>query len=85
MLAGRGEAAPALAPERLVAVYEAQLDELVGWARAQGAPLLELSHARLLGDPRAAAVALAAFLGGGHDPDAMARAVVPALHRQRAV
>lgn len=84
MLARRGEA-PTLAPERLVAVYEAQLGELSAWARARRAPLLELAHARLLAEPAAAAAELAAFLGKGLDARAMAAAVAPALQRQRAV
>jgi hypothetical protein len=85
MLARRGEAPPPLAPERLVAVYEAQLGALAAWARTRGAPLLELSHARLLAEPAPVAAELAAFLGGGLDAVAMARAVVPGLQRQRAV
>jgi LPS sulfotransferase NodH len=85
MLARRGEAPPPLAPERLAAVYEAQLAEVDAWARARGAPVLGLAHARLLAAPVAAAAELAAFLGGGLDAAAMARAVDPALHRQRAV
>jgi hypothetical protein len=85
MLARRGERAPDLADERLVAVYEAQLAELAAWALSREAPLLEVLHARLLAAPEAACEEIAAFLGGGLDVAAMARAVVPALHRRRGV
>ena len=85
MLARRGEGVPALADERLVAVYEAQLAEVDAWARARNAPLLEVLHGRLLAAPGAACAEIAAFVGGGLDVAAMARAVVPALHRRRGV
>jgi hypothetical protein len=83
MLARLGERAPALEPTRLHAVFEAQLEDVVAWARARGAPLLEVSHASLLSDPAAACAAIAEFLGGGLDEAAMAAAVDPALYRQR--
>jgi hypothetical protein len=83
MLHRAGRAAPELEADRLVAVFEAQLDEVVAWATRLGVPLLEVAHRELLADPGAAAAVLDAFLGGGLDRDEMSGAVDPALHRQR--
>jgi LPS sulfotransferase NodH len=83
MLARRGETSPPLPPSRLAAIFEAQLAEVAAFARERGAPLLEVSHARLLAEPGGACAEIAAFLGGGLDAAAMVRAVEPALHRQR--
>lgn len=79
-----GGSAAGLSAERLGAIFAAQLEELETWARERPqVRLLSLEHAGLLRDPLAAARALAGFLGGGLDVEAMAAAVDPALHRQR--
>lgn len=83
MLRRRGGPAPELAADRMVAVFEAQLAELVAWAGRRGTPLLEVAHRDLLRDPGAVAAALDTFLGGGLDRDEMSGAVDPTLHRQR--
>jgi hypothetical protein len=80
-----GGAVAGLSAQRLAVIYAAQLQELEAWAR--GRPqvrLLCLEHAELLREPPRAASSLAAFLGGGLDVEAMAAAVDPSLHRQRA-
>lgn len=85
MLAGGTGGGPAPGPARLAEIFEAQLQELEAWLA--GRPrfrVLRLEHASLLGAPREAARELAAFLGGGLDVEAMAAAVDPVLHRQRA-
>ena len=46
-------------------------------------PVLPLKYAEVLADPRAAAAAIAYFLGSDLDVLAMARAVDPSLHRER--
>ncbi|HKI35556.1 MAG TPA: alkaline phosphatase family protein [Gemmataceae bacterium] len=53
-------------------------------ARRSRTQVLCLSHAEVVRDPRTAAEAINHFLGGGLDVGAMAAAVSPALHRQRA-
>lgn len=83
MLRRRGGPAPELEADRLVAVFEAQLAEVVAWSARHGAPLLEVTHRDLLEAPAATAAALDTFLGGGLDRDEMSGAVDPALHRQR--
>ncbi len=85
MLARRAaEDAAGPPPERLVALYDAELRELERWLRARPAfARLDLGHAELLADPLAAARRLEAFLGAGLDVAAMARVVEPGLYRQR--
>lgn len=83
MLVGAGRPASELASDRLIAVFEAQLEELDRWAAHHGAPLLEVSHRHVVREPDACAAALDGFLGGGLDRDEMSGAVDPALHRQK--
>ena len=84
MLAHRGAAgAGGLAPERLAEIYAAQLDEARHGLAAVRRPTLDVSHAALLRDAAPVAAAIDAFLDGGLDREAMARAVDPLLHRQR--
>lgn len=84
MLAHRGAAgAGGLAPDRLAEIYAAQLDEARRGLAAACRPTLDLSHAALLRDAAPVAAAIDAFLDGGLDREAMARAVDPLLHRQR--
>ena len=86
MLARRGAAeAGELPPARLAAIYAAQLTEARDRLAALPAcDVLAVAHATLVSDPAAAAAAIDAFLGGGLDRAAMARAVDATLHRQRA-
>ena len=84
MLAGEGDAGPTPDPRRLVEIFEAQLGELDAWLDSRpDVQVLRLEHAALLAGPEPAAAALAAFLGGGLDIEAMAAAVDPTLHHQR--
>jgi len=69
----------------LAPVYTRMLDAARAWATATpGARLLELDHAAVLADPADASARLAAFLGRPLDEAAMAAAVEPSLHRERA-
>jgi hypothetical protein len=73
-----------LAPDRLAAVYTAQVAE--ARAHAAGSPgwrVLAIEHGALLRSPAPTAAAIDAFLGGGLDRAAMVRAVDPSLYRQR--
>ena len=80
MLERGGQDAGALAPERLAAILRAQLDEVAdALARRPDVALLRVDTAALVREPGAACAAIDAFLGGGLDRDAMARAVVPHL------
>jgi hypothetical protein len=85
MLARAGKPGGALPPERLMAIYEQQLAQVRGWlaTRPQFA-VLPVRHAEMVRNPAAAAEAVAGFLGGGMDLAAMAAAIDPALHRNRA-
>ncbi len=74
-----------VAPERLAAVFAAQLAETERWlAKQPRFQTLVLDYRAVVADPPAAAAAIDAFLGGGLDLAAMASAVDPSLHRQRA-
>jgi len=82
----RGGAAGAgdLPAERLAEIYAAQVAEAEAWIEATpGCRALRIQHVDLIRDPAPAADAIDAFLGGGLDCAAMARAVDPPLHRQR--
>jgi len=82
MLAANAGGGPA--PERLVEIFAAQLQELDEWlASRPHFRVLRLEHATVLAEPRRAAAELAAFLGTGLDESAMAAVVEPALFRQR--
>ncbi len=55
------------------------------WAESQpNVHLLEVDHADVVADPAPEARAIAAFVGGDLDAEAMAAAVDPSLHRERA-
>lgn len=80
MLARDGQGGGGLAPERLAAVLGAQLEEAAAaLARRPDVLLLRVDTAALVRAPGPACAALDAFLGGGLDRDAMARAVDPRL------
>lgn len=73
-----------LTPARLVEIFGAQLAELDAWlAQQPHFRVLRVGHATLLAEPQRVASDLAAFVGGGLDPEAMAAVVDPALHRQK--
>ena len=70
-----------VAAERLAEIYAAQLDEALGALAARPAcAVLRVDTARLVREPAPACARIAAFLGGGLDEAAMARAISPALY-----
>jgi hypothetical protein len=84
MLARSGRPGGGLPPERLIAVYESQLQQVKAWLAARpNFAVLSVPHRGLIGDAAAQAKAMNAFLGGGLDESAMAAAVDPTLHRNR--
>jgi hypothetical protein len=84
MLARRGEAEET-APERMRALFEDDLWR-AGYQlrRRPEFESIELHYSIVLARPLEEARRLAAFLGGGLDPEAMAAAVDPQLYRNRA-
>ena len=71
---------------------DARVAEILGQQLAEVAAALDVrpeverlvvEHAELLADPKAVAMRVNAFLGGGLDVEAMVRVVDPALHRVR--
>jgi hypothetical protein len=89
MLARSGRAGGGLAPDRLMAVYAQQLAQVKAWLAARpNFAVLEVAHAALLAHPAEQAAAIAGFLrdenGQALDEAAMAAAVDPSLHRNRA-
>lgn len=68
----------------LAKAFEAQLAQLDSWLAAQrGLSVLRVPYHQVVGDAQTVAADVSAFLGLDLDPAAMARAVDPALHRQR--
>jgi cystathionine beta-lyase len=69
-----------LAPERLAEVYAAQLEDAIGRLAARAdCAVLRVETAQLVRTPASECARIAAFLGGGLDEAAMARAISPAL------
>jgi hypothetical protein len=85
MLARLGRERARLTDTQLKAAYRRQLRQVGAWlARQPNIRVLHLPHAEVISDPAAAAARIDAFFGGGLDTAAMAAAVDPSLHRQRA-
>lgn len=79
--------APARAEDEalLERLFRSQREAMERWVlRVAGVPLLRLDYPDLVAEPSAAAARLTAFLGEPLDAGAMAAAVEPRLHRQRA-
>jgi hypothetical protein len=84
MLARRGEAEET-APERMRALFEDDLWRATYQLRRRPEfEALELQYSAVLARPLEEARRVAAFLGGGLDPEAMAAVVDPQLYRNRA-
>ena len=83
MLERAGGSASDLPSDRLVAVFEQQLEDVRHWANRHEVALLELVHGDVLADPKESAKQLDTFLGGGLDRDEMSGAVDRTLHRQK--
>jgi len=84
MMIRRGEATDADDDAQMAQVYAKHLKQVEAWIAAQPwLRVLYLEHRAIIDDPRAAATAMDAFLGGGLDTAAMAAAVDASLHRQR--
>jgi hypothetical protein len=76
---------PAADDRRMGALYRKHLWQTERWLAVQSnIRTLYIDHRATLARPADAARAMAEFLGGGLDVDAMSAAVDPALHRQRA-
>jgi len=85
MIARSGNPGDVLPPERMLEIFQAQLDMMLAWVSQQPRlQLLEVSHAEAISDPASVAEAVNEFLGGGLDVAAMAAVVDPALYHQRA-
>jgi hypothetical protein len=68
-----------------MAVYDAQLKQVHAWLAARpNFAVMTVKHSELIRDAAGQARAMNAFLGGDLDEAAMAAAVDPSLHRNRA-
>lgn len=84
MMMRRGEAGDADDDAQMAQAYAKHLRQVEAWIAAQPwVQALYLEHRAIIDDPRAAAGAMNAFLGGGLDAAAMAAAVDATLYRQR--
>ena len=69
-----------LGPERLEQIYAAQLEDTIAQLAARpDCAVLRVETAQLVRSPASECARIAAFLGGGLDETAMARAISPAL------
>ena len=76
---------PAADDRRMGALYRKHLWQAEGWLAVQpNIRTLYVDHRSAIAHPADTARAVAEFLGGSLDVEAMAAAVDPALHRQRA-
>jgi len=81
--ARRGTPPPPADDARILALCERHLEQIDAWLAAQEhVRVLDVEFADVLAMPAVQAARLAAFVGGGLDVEAMARAVDPRLHRQ---
>ena len=84
MLDRTGRAGADLAPARLKAAFSVQLERAMQWIASQAANhSLVISFAEAHGDARGTAERVAAFVGDGCDPETIAAAIDPSLHRSR--
>ncbi len=84
MLERSGKSGAALPPERLMALYKQQIDQVLAHCAKHACfKLMEMSYNDLMADPKSAADRLDTFLGGGLDTQAMQAAVDPSLYRNR--
>ena len=85
MLTRSSRAGAGLPAQQLGAIFESQVTSALTWLAAQpNFSVLAIDHAQYLSHPASTAAKVNAFLGGGLDETAMAAAVDPALHRQKA-
>lgn len=71
-------------PERLAAIFEAQVAEVAAWLDTQRQMrVLDVDYGALVADPAPVVAAIDAFLGGGLDCEAMRAVVDPHRHRSR--
>ncbi|MEP6699244.1 MAG: sulfotransferase [Verrucomicrobiota bacterium] len=84
MLARSGRTGAAISDEQLARIYESQLQQAERWLASSPAfQVLPINYHALVADPEKLARAIAEFLGGELEIQAMAAAVDPALHRER--
>lgn len=84
MLLRRKERGAGYSQQELVALFRRQLAKLDRWAAKQShLEWLDVDYNRLLEDPQPVIAEIEEFLGDGLNRQAMARAIDPALYRQR--
>jgi hypothetical protein len=85
MLARKGKGGAGLPPERMIGLFQEQIDQVDTWTRARPHfRILHVSYNDLLSDPRPAVAQVNEFLGGDLRTDRMLEVVDPQLYRQRA-
>ena len=84
MLAKDGRSTARISDEQLRRTFSAQTRRIRGWlAKQANVELLTVDYRQIVGDPAAAATAIAAFLACSCDVAHMAAAVDPQLYRTR--
>lgn len=84
MLANDGRAEGSLSSAELARVYEKQLGKVWTALADKGIPVCQIQYGQTIKNPEATARALARFVGGRLDENAMAACVDSSLHRQQA-
>jgi hypothetical protein len=84
MLDRQGKAGGAMAREKLVHIFEAQLRKVELWVRERPHfTILNINYNDVIKDPAPSVTAINEFLGGDLDTEAMLASVDPTLYRQR--
>ena len=84
MLARQGKPSATVPDAQLEKLFADQLARVERWLEGRaGFAVCPVDYPALVADPAATAARLNAFLGGGLDEAAMARAVDPSLYREK--
>ena len=85
MLVRRGEPTDTISDQKLAGLFDRHVAQVEAWLAEQpNIDTLYVSYNEIVEDPETQVRQVDQFLGGGLDTEAMAAAVDPALHRQRA-
>lgn len=84
MLERLGKSDDGIPDDLMARMFRGQLEKFFAWSAGQPhLKVLEVQYDEVVADPKAQAQAIAGFLGGGMDVDAMEAVVEPGLYRNR--
>ncbi|MBN2446852.1 MAG: sulfotransferase domain-containing protein [Phycisphaerae bacterium] len=84
MLERKGKGGAGLSPERMIEIFQKQIDQVDAWVRARSHfGIIHVNYNDMLGNPRPLVTQVNEFLGGDLNTDEMFKVVDPSLYRQR--